>query len=39
MCGEYLYENTKEANVIYNKNELEALYKLELNWEIINKER
>ena len=39
MCGEYLYENTEEVNVIYNKNELDVLYELELNWEIINKER
>ena len=39
MCGEYLYENNSEANVVYNQNELEALYELELNWEIINKER
>lgn len=39
MCGEYLYENCSEANVAYNQNELEALYDLKLNWEIINKER
>ena len=39
MCGEYLYENTEEGNVIYNKNEIDVLYELELNWEVINKER
>ena len=39
MCGEYLYEDGSEANVTYNKNELEALYEKGLNWEIINKER
>ena len=39
MCGEYLYENDSEANVVYNQNEIEALYELKLNWEIIDKER
>ena len=39
MCGEYLYEDCSEANVTYNKNEIEALYELKLNWEIIDKER
>ena len=39
MCGEYLYENAEKVNVIYNENELDALYNLELNWEIIDKKR
>ena len=39
MCGEYLYEDTEEFEVIYNHEELEVLHEKSLNWEIINKER
>lgn len=31
MCEEYLYENTEKVNVIYNENELDNFYELELN--------
>lgn len=39
MCGEYLYNNEEEADIIYNVNDYSVIEDRKLNWEIIRKER
>ena len=39
MCGEYLYDDSKEIEVVCSERSIADLVKSSLNWEIINKER